>query len=141
MSNRPIIMLTAKDSEEDKLKGYDLGADDYVTKPFSPKVLLAKANALLRRSLYVQTESLNHTAMLQGGSASLFGKELKEVHTREFYRKIGILFEFPYLYANLSALDNLHYFSSFYPREQIRDAPACQYGQGPDQQSQASVPG
>lgn len=57
MSNRPIIMLTAKDSEEDKLKGYDLGADDYVTKPFSPKVLLAKANALLRRSLYVQTES------------------------------------------------------------------------------------
>ena len=52
----------------------------------------------------------------------MFGKELKEVHTREFYRKIGVLFEFPYLYANLSALDNLKYFSSFYPREQLRDA-------------------
>ncbi len=49
-SNLPIIMLTAKDGEEDKLKGYGLGADDYMTKPFSPKVLLAKANALLRRS-------------------------------------------------------------------------------------------
>lgn len=50
MSNMPIIMLTAKGAEDDKLKGYDYGADDYMTKPFSPKVLLAKANALLRRS-------------------------------------------------------------------------------------------
>mgnify|MGYP001139453475 CR=1 FL=1 len=50
MSNLPIIMLTARGGEEDKLRGYDLGADDYMTKPFSPKVLLAKANALLRRS-------------------------------------------------------------------------------------------
>ena len=43
----PIIMLTAKSAENDKLKGYDYGADDYMTKPFSPKVLLAKVNALL----------------------------------------------------------------------------------------------
>ena len=50
MSNMPIIMLTAKGAEDDKLKGYDYGADDYMTKPFSPKVLLAKVNALLRRS-------------------------------------------------------------------------------------------
>lgn len=50
MSNMPIIMLTAKSAEDDKLKGYDYGADDYMTKPFSPKVLLAKVNALLRRS-------------------------------------------------------------------------------------------
>ncbi len=50
LSTLPIIMLTAKGSEDDKLKGYDLGADDYMTKPFSPKVLVAKANALLRRS-------------------------------------------------------------------------------------------
>ena len=57
-----------------------------------------------------------------GGRVSLFGKDIKEVHTQEFFQKIGVLFEFPYLYANLSALDNLHYFSSFYPREQLRDA-------------------
>ena len=43
------IILTAKGEEEDKLKGYEYGADDYITKPFSPKVLLAKVNALLRR--------------------------------------------------------------------------------------------
>ena len=45
----PIIMITARSEEEDKLLGYELGADDYVTKPFSPKVLLAKATALLNR--------------------------------------------------------------------------------------------
>ncbi len=49
MTNIPIIILTAKGEEEDKLKGYEYGADDYITKPFSPKVLLAKVNALLRR--------------------------------------------------------------------------------------------
>lgn len=58
-SSLPIIMLTAKDSEEDKLKGYNLGADDYMTKPFSPKVLLAKANALLRRSSLLPAETVN----------------------------------------------------------------------------------
>ena len=57
-----------------------------------------------------------------GGMVSLFGKEVKEARTRDFFQKIGVLFEFPYLYANLSALDNLRYFSSFYPREQLRDA-------------------
>ena len=57
-----------------------------------------------------------------GGMVSLFGKELREVPAQEFFRKIGVLFEFPYLYANLSALDNLRYFSSFYPKEQLRDA-------------------
>lgn len=45
----PVIMLTAKSMEEDKLAGLDTGADDYVTKPFSPKELLARARALLRR--------------------------------------------------------------------------------------------
>ncbi len=59
MSNLPIIMLTAKSEEEDKLKGYELGADDYVTKPFSPKVLLAKVGALLRRSSITPTDSMN----------------------------------------------------------------------------------
>lgn len=49
MTNIPIIMLTAKGEEEDKLRGYEYGADDYITKPFSPKVLLAKVTALLRR--------------------------------------------------------------------------------------------
>jgi DNA-binding response OmpR family regulator len=44
-----IIMLTARSTEEDKLSGLDLGADDYVTKPFSPRELMARVRALLRR--------------------------------------------------------------------------------------------
>lgn len=45
----PIIMLTAKDEEQDKIKGLELGADDYITKPFSPSELIARINSLLRR--------------------------------------------------------------------------------------------
>jgi DNA-binding response OmpR family regulator len=48
-SDVAIIMLTAKSTEDDKLLGLDLGADDYVTKPFSPKELLARVRAVLRR--------------------------------------------------------------------------------------------
>ena len=48
-SDVPIIMLTARTTEDDKLAGLDLGADDYVTKPFSPKELAARVRAVLRR--------------------------------------------------------------------------------------------
>lgn len=57
-----------------------------------------------------------------GGHVTLFGQQMSAVHNREFFQSIGVLFEFPYLYANLSAIDNLKYFSSFYPKEQLRDA-------------------
>lgn len=50
VSTVPVILLTAKGEEEDKLQGYDCGADDYMTKPFSPKVLIAKVKALLKRT-------------------------------------------------------------------------------------------
>lgn len=50
VSTVPVIMLTAKSQEEDKLQGYEYGADDYMTKPFSPKVLIAKTKALLKRT-------------------------------------------------------------------------------------------
>lgn len=49
-SNVPIVMLTARVEEEDRLQGLDLGADDYVTKPFSPKELAARVRAVLRRT-------------------------------------------------------------------------------------------
>ncbi|GGV20522.1 winged helix-turn-helix domain-containing protein [Actinomadura sp. LOL_016] len=48
-SNVPVIMLTAKDSEVDKVVGLELGADDYVTKPYSPRELIARMRAVLRR--------------------------------------------------------------------------------------------
>jgi len=49
-SNIPIIMLTAKDGEVDKIVGFELGADDYITKPFSLRELLARARAVLKRT-------------------------------------------------------------------------------------------
>jgi len=49
-SNVPIIMLTAKDTERDELLGFELGVDEYVSKPFSPKILVARVEAILRRT-------------------------------------------------------------------------------------------
>lgn len=48
-ANIPIIMLTARGEEEDRIRGFDTGADDYVTKPFSPRELVARVTAVLRR--------------------------------------------------------------------------------------------
>ena len=49
-SRIPIIMLTARDQEADELQGFELGADEYISKPFSPPILIARVNALLRRA-------------------------------------------------------------------------------------------
>ncbi len=54
--NTPIIMLTARSDEYDQLKGFKLGADDYVTKPFSPGVLMARVNKLLKKDKLVHEE-------------------------------------------------------------------------------------
>ena len=57
-SNLPIIMLTAKEEEEDKIKGLEYGADDYISKPFSPAELIARIKALIRRSTSSQNNIL-----------------------------------------------------------------------------------
>lgn len=85
MTGIPIIILTARSSEDDKLKGYEHGADDYMTKPFSPRVLLAKVNALLRRSTPVSADALtsgkitlmplSHKVLLDGQELALTHKE------------------------------------------------------------------
>ena len=49
ISTVPVIMLTAKGEEDDRVKGLELGADDYVTKPFSPRELVSRVKAVLRR--------------------------------------------------------------------------------------------
>ncbi len=54
----PIILLTARGEEEDKVKGLEIGADDYVSKPFSPKELVARIRAVLRRSGKIQGQAL-----------------------------------------------------------------------------------
>ena len=84
-SQVPIIMLTAKSDERDELQGFDLGVDEYITKPFSPKVLLAKVGALLRRSSITPTDSVNagkitiiptsHKVFVDGQEINLTHKE------------------------------------------------------------------
>jgi DNA-binding response OmpR family regulator len=50
VSSVPVIMLTAKGEEEDRVRGLELGADDYITKPFSPRELVSRVRAVLRRT-------------------------------------------------------------------------------------------
>ena len=57
-SKVPIIMLTAKCDERDELQGFDLGVDEYITKPFSPKILVARVEAILRRSNLLTNEDI-----------------------------------------------------------------------------------
>lgn len=57
-SKVPIIMLTAKSSEADELKGFELGVDEYISKPFSPKILVARVEAVLRRSNSVTPDEI-----------------------------------------------------------------------------------
>lgn len=57
-SKVPIIMLTARGDEKDELQGFNLGVDEYISKPFSPKILVARVEAILRRSGAVQEEEV-----------------------------------------------------------------------------------
>lgn len=58
-SQVPVIMLTARSEERDELKGFALGVDEYISKPFSPKILVARVEAILRRTNMTSGESLN----------------------------------------------------------------------------------
>lgn len=57
-SKVPIIMLTARSAERDELLGFELGVDEYITKPFSPKILVARVNAILRRANKLVAEQI-----------------------------------------------------------------------------------
>lgn len=65
MSEVPILILTARGSESDKVLGFEIGADDYVTKPFSPREFLARCRALVRRHVGSATQKVIDTGMLK----------------------------------------------------------------------------
>ncbi len=67
-SNIPIVMLTARGEESDKLVGLELGADDYIVKPFSPKELVARVRAVLRRS---ETVATTNAEVIRAGDLTL----------------------------------------------------------------------
>lgn len=58
ISDVPIIMLTARSEEKDELRGFDVGVDEYITKPFNPKILVARVEAVLRRTNSTETSSI-----------------------------------------------------------------------------------
>ena len=59
-SNVPRVILTAKDTEVDELKGFSIGADEYITKPFSPKILIARIESILRRLDNINNEIIEY---------------------------------------------------------------------------------
>ena len=88
ISQVPIILLTAKSEEKDELKGFSLGVDEYITKPFSPRILVARVNALLSRSNKLETEEkleaggivldkTSHTVTIDGQAIELSFKEFE----------------------------------------------------------------
>ncbi|MBE6053796.1 MAG: response regulator transcription factor [Clostridium sartagoforme] len=77
VSSVPVILLTAKGQEEDKLFGYEMGADDYITKPFSPKVLIAKVKALLKRT---SEDTFSNSKEYDGLTINKLSHEVKVNH-------------------------------------------------------------
>lgn len=71
LGDTPIIMLTALDDDRDKIEGLELGADDYLTKPFNPLELVARVRAILRRSLRAATPPADPGASLRIGNTRL----------------------------------------------------------------------
>ncbi len=68
-SKVPIIMLTARGAETDELRGFELGVDEYISKPFSPKILVARVQALLRRTMAASEETLEYGGIVLNRSA------------------------------------------------------------------------
>ena len=87
VSRVPVIMLTARAEERDELKGFSLGVDEYITKPFSPRILVARVEALLRRTKDQKPETLDiggivinkaaHTVTIDGEPVDLSFKEFE----------------------------------------------------------------
>ena len=87
-SKVPIIMLTARSEERDELQGFDLGVDEYISKPFSPKILVARVEAILRRTQGsgntdeisaggIVVDKAAHTVMSDGSPVDLSFKEFE----------------------------------------------------------------
>ena len=87
-SKVPIIMLTARSDEKDELQGFELGVDEYISKPFSPKILVARVEALLRRANAISPETVKnmggilidkmaHQVKVDGQSIELSFKEFE----------------------------------------------------------------
>lgn len=87
ISKVPIIMLTAKSEEHDELLGFELGVDEYISKPFSPKILVARIDAILRRTGNIDTNSIMKAGNIEIDKAAHIVKvsgEQVELSFKEF---------------------------------------------------------
>ncbi len=85
-SKVPIIMLTARGEEQDELFGFELGVDEYISKPFSPKILVARVEAILKRTTKDTTEIKNYAGIeidKEGRTVKVDGKTI-ELSLREY---------------------------------------------------------
>ena len=85
-SNVPVIMLTARGEENDELFGFELGADEYISKPFSPKILVARIEAILKRTSGSKGENKNYGGIeinKSGRTVSVDGKQI-DLSLREY---------------------------------------------------------
>ncbi|CAC9591522.1 Phosphate regulon transcriptional regulatory protein PhoB (SphR) [uncultured Gammaproteobacteria bacterium] len=87
-NNIPIMMLTAKGEDIDRIIGLEIGADDYLTKPFNPRELLARVNALLRRSNYADMPELLNNNLFSFGPYS-FDREALILHNKDQETSLG----------------------------------------------------
>ncbi len=85
-SNVPVIMLTARGEEQDELFGFELGVDEYITKPFSPKLLVARINAILNRTQTIKAQTKDYGGIIidpEGRIVQVDGKDI-ELSLREY---------------------------------------------------------
>lgn len=127
----PVLILTAKSQTDDVVTGLDLGADDYLTKPFNFKILLARIRALTRREGIVQDEtltfgdlSLNHATaqvIVNGNSAKLVNKEMQILEVllknQDRITSIDSLLNSAWSTEDYSTEENLYVFISYLRRK------------------------
>ena len=85
-SQLPVIMLTARGEEQDELFGFELGADEYISKPFSPKILVARVEAILKRTIQTENANKDFGGIVideQGRTVTVDGKNI-EMSLREY---------------------------------------------------------
>ena len=85
-SQVPVIMLTARGEEQDELFGFELGADEYISKPFSPKILVARVEAILKRTIQKENTNKDFGGIIideQGRTVTVDGKNV-EMSLREY---------------------------------------------------------
>mgnify|MGYP000379680288 FL=1 len=85
-SQVPVIMLTARGEEQDELFGFELGADEYISKPFSPKILVARVEAILKRTTQTENANKDFGGIIideQGRTVTVDGKNI-EMSLREY---------------------------------------------------------